>query len=203
MIAIARSLTSRNERIDAETENLIVANGLRASDGHHGHSSPRGDGGDNLIVAETLSAGGHPNSNMPGRHHEDDVNLIVADPISAHEGKNNFRLHNVVEDVQAFDWQQAGDERYRPVRAGDYTGALSETRVDAINYSAGVRRLTPLECERLQGWADDWTRYTADGREINDANRYRMIGNGVVAPVAEWLGHRLVAVNEFLDEEAA
>jgi DNA (cytosine-5)-methyltransferase 1 len=61
---------------------------------------------------------------------------------------------------------------------------------------AGVRRLTPLECERLMGWPDDHTRWTADGREIADSHRYRMCGNGVVAPVAEWLAHRLVEVDK-------
>ena len=63
---------------------------------------------------------------------------------------------------------------------------------------AGVRRLTPLECERLMGWPDDWTRWTADGKEIADSHRYRMAGNGVVASVAEWIGHRLVAVDKGL-----
>lgn len=42
------------------------------------------------------------------------------------------------------------------------------------------------------------TRWTADGREIADSHRYRMCGNGVVAPVAEWIGHRLVAVDRLL-----
>jgi DNA (cytosine-5)-methyltransferase 1 len=63
---------------------------------------------------------------------------------------------------------------------------------------AGVRRLTPRECERLQGFPDDWTRWTADGREIADSHRYRMMGNAVTVPVAEWLGHRLVAVDRML-----
>ena len=45
------------------------------------------------------------------------------------------------------------------------------------------------------GWPDDHTRWTADGREIADSYRYRMIGNGVVATVAEWIGHRLMAVD--------
>ena len=56
---------------------------------------------------------------------------------------------------------------------------------------SGVRRLTPRECERLMGWPDDHTRYAADGREIADSRRYAMCGNGVVAPVAEWIGARL------------
>ena len=57
----------------------------------------------------------------------------------------------------------------------------------------GVRRLTPRECERLMGWPDDHTRWTAEGTAIADTHRYRMCGNGVVAPVAEWLGRRLMA----------
>lgn len=57
-----------------------------------------------------------------------------------------------------------------------------------------VRRLMPVECERLQGWPDDWTRYRADGREIPDGPRYRMIGNGVSATVAYWLAMRARAV---------
>ena len=67
---------------------------------------------------------------------------------------------------------------------------------DTFITTDGVRRLTPRECERLQGWPDDHTRWTAGGRQIADSHRYRMVGNGVVAPVAEWIGHRLVAVDE-------
>ena len=59
---------------------------------------------------------------------------------------------------------------------------------------AGVRRLTPLECERLMGWPDDWTRWDSQGNEIADSHRYRMCGNGVVATVAEWIGRRIVAI---------
>ena len=56
-----------------------------------------------------------------------------------------------------------------------------------------VRQLTPLECERLQGWPDGWTAYTDSGQRINDGHRYNMIGNGVAAPVAEWIAGRLPA----------
>lgn len=51
---------------------------------------------------------------------------------------------------------------------------------------ARVRRLTPRECERLQGFPDDWTSGFAD------ATRYRMIGNAVAVPCAEWIGRRMV-----------
>lgn len=44
-----------------------------------------------------------------------------------------------------------------------------------------VRRLTPLECERLQGFPDDWT----EGQ--SDTNRYKQTGNAVAVPVVEWI----------------
>lgn len=86
-------------------------------------------------------------------------------------------------------------------------------RFSAVNSPAGVRRLTPLECERLQGFPDGWTEYGATyddpvrmrgPREVwrltrmKDSYRYRMMGNAVCVPVAEWLGHRIVAVDRTL-----
>jgi DNA (cytosine-5)-methyltransferase 1 len=55
-----------------------------------------------------------------------------------------------------------------------------------------VRRLTPLECERLMGWPDDHTRYKADGTEQADTNRYKQCGNGVASPVAQWIAKHLL-----------
>jgi DNA (cytosine-5)-methyltransferase 1 len=49
-----------------------------------------------------------------------------------------------------------------------------------------VRRLTPKECERLQGFPDDWTATQAD------SSRYKMMGNAVTVPVVEWIIKRMV-----------
>jgi len=49
-----------------------------------------------------------------------------------------------------------------------------------------VRRLTPKECERLQGFPDDWTASQAD------SSRYKMMGNAVTVPVVEWIIKRMV-----------
>jgi DNA (cytosine-5)-methyltransferase 1 len=59
-----------------------------------------------------------------------------------------------------------------------------------------VRRLTPLECERLMGWPDDHTRFKADGTEQADTHRYKQCGNGVASPVAEWIGKQLMKLDE-------
>ncbi len=52
--------------------------------------------------------------------------------------------------------------------------------------SFGVRRLTPIECARLQGFPDDWL-----AGESN-STQYRQLGNAVCVPVAEWIGKRIV-----------
>lgn len=68
----------------------------------------------------------------------------------------------------------------------------SETLVVANNGgSPSIRRLTPLECERLQGWPDFHTLVGASGKTISDTQRYRMTGNGVAAPVAQWVAQRI------------
>lgn len=59
-----------------------------------------------------------------------------------------------------------------------------------VGTAVGVRRLTPVECERLQGWPDDWT--APPGLSAPDSRRYAAIGDGVTANVSHWLGIRLL-----------
>lgn len=54
-----------------------------------------------------------------------------------------------------------------------------------------IRRLTPLECERLMSWPDEHTRWRADGTEQADTQRYRQCGNGVVSAVAQWIATQI------------
>ena len=57
-----------------------------------------------------------------------------------------------------------------------------------------VRRLTPVECERLMGWPDNHTLPRADDKDNADTTRYKMCGNGVASPVAHWIGQHLMAI---------
>ncbi len=59
--------------------------------------------------------------------------------------------------------------------------------------AAGVRVLTGIERERLQGLPDDWTRWGAEGEEMSRTARRRMTGDGAAVPVIEWIGRRLGA----------
>ena len=63
-----------------------------------------------------------------------------------------------------------------------------------VSSPASVRRLTPTECERLQGFPDGWTDIPWAGKaHTPDSRRYAACGDAVTVNVAEWLGGRLMA----------
>lgn len=76
----------------------------------------------------------------------------------------------------------------------DQTGAQSVAAEQGEESTMQVRRLTPVECERLMGWADNHTLPRADGKQNADTTRYKMCGNGVASPVAQWIGQHLMAI---------
>lgn len=62
-----------------------------------------------------------------------------------------------------------------------------------------VRRLTPMECERLQGFQDDWTKVPYRGKpaeECPDGPRYKAIGNSFAVPVVRWIGERIAMADK-------
>jgi DNA (cytosine-5)-methyltransferase 1 len=60
--------------------------------------------------------------------------------------------------------------------------------VSGVATATNVRRLTPIECERLQGFPDDWT------AGQSDSTRYKQMGNAVAVPVVEWIVQNIVDV---------
>ena len=83
----------------------------------------------------------------------------------------------------------------------DYANSLSALQPSTQSHHAqmfiaeqtmAVRRLTPLECERLMGWPDDHTKYRADGTTQSDTARFKQIGNGVASPVAKWVAEQII-----------
>ena len=63
-----------------------------------------------------------------------------------------------------------------------------------INAGAAVRRLTPRECERLQGFPDDYTLIPHRGKPAADGPRYKAMGNSMAVPVMRWIGERIQMV---------
>jgi DNA (cytosine-5)-methyltransferase 1 len=65
---------------------------------------------------------------------------------------------------------------------------MGDTRAVTLVVDTVVRRLTPTECERLQGFPDGWTEGQAD------SHRYKQMGNAVAVPVVEWIMQGIVEV---------
>ena len=83
----------------------------------------------------------------------------------------------------------AGPQGKGYTEEGEPMFTLTKTDVHAVA-SSTVRRLTPMECERLQGFPDGFT----DGQ--TDGHRYKQMGNAVAVPVVEWIVKRLVGIEE-------
>jgi DNA (cytosine-5)-methyltransferase 1 len=59
--------------------------------------------------------------------------------------------------------------------------------------TSAVRRLTPRECERLQGFPDDYTLVTVRNKPAADGPRYKALGNSMAVPCMRWIGQRIAA----------
>lgn len=176
-----------------------VAASVTASAGHHGRSSPRGDGSDNLIsvfggndtcgergVAAALTSHGS------GRYDFESENFVCGalGAVCGGPDDNSAQAGHVVlaftertrAEGRTFEAQE--DLAYALTNPG--SGGRTHSRQIAGQF--GVRRLTPLECERLQGFPDDWTAGQPD------STRYRQLGNAVAVPCARWIGQRIMEV---------
>ena len=82
----------------------------------------------------------------------------------------------------------------------DYAPTLAAHEGKSASYVSGyglIRRLTPTECERLQGFPDQWTDVPYRGREhAPDSPRYKALGNSMAVPVMAWIGRRIQQTEE-------
>ena len=79
----------------------------------------------------------------------------------------------------------------------------SETAGPTVMQAMAVRRLTPVECERLQGFPDNWSRISWKGKpeeDCPDGPRYKACGNSMAVPVMRWIGERIKEVDAKLSK---
>lgn len=112
----------------------------------------------------------HPHRSDGVRIQEDTVNTLTA--FMGTGGLNTPMVATVFSHTQGLDAQPSDEVSPTLRREG---GGM------ATQYDSQVRRLTPTECERLQGFPDGWT------AGQSDTNRYKQMGNAVAVPVVEWL----------------
>lgn len=105
-------------------------------------------------------------------------------------GSNPANMHGVAVQVQ---WASGGGQVENDTAQALRSNA--EASYQFLRGNFGVRRLTPRECERCQGWPDDHTRWGRNAKgevyEISDSQRYKMIGNGVSSPIPYWMAQNM------------
>lgn len=160
---------------------------------HKGSSGPAGDEHHNLVVEEPLLVDGR---------RVDDVR-VYTEPVQTLQermgtGGNNVPV--VAQEAIAIQNTVIGrNDNAGPAGPGHGTEGGPMFTLDTIGPHAVaitqqplvVRRLTPIECERLMGWPDNHTAEGSNG-PISDTQRYKMCGNGVASPVAAWLGRHIL-----------
>jgi DNA (cytosine-5)-methyltransferase 1 len=110
------------------------------------------------------------------------------------QGESMFTItktnHHAVAQPIPFDTTQiTSPANYSSPKAGDPCHPLAAgAHIPAIAQPMAVRRLTPVECERLQGFPDD---YTNIKENCPDGPRYKALGNSMAVPVMRWIGERI------------
>ena len=87
-----------------------------------------------------------------------------------------------------------------PLLSQDKSLPLATSNDQTLFYEMKVRRLTPLECERLMGFPDGWTDVPYKGKPASDSARYKALGNSMAVPVMRWIGERIAAVQAEMDK---
>jgi len=118
----------------------------------------------------------HPHYHDGARVQDETMNTLTS---RMGTGGNNV---SGVATIKAYDeFNDSIGDTHHTLRSGtkQSTGVIMESN---------VRRLTPVECERLQGFPDDWT------AGQSDSHRYKQMGNAVAVPVVEWIVQGIVDV---------
>lgn len=183
-VATARNAcNSASGRMDFESETFIVAGTLQAN-GKAAGSATQQDAESGLLVV----------------HGSQDPDLLIdqAHPLGRNHGQENAVLSFSCKDHGA-DVGEIAPTLRAMGHGGSHANAGGQV---AVQSATGVRRLTPRECERLQGFPDDYTLIPWRGKpaeECPDGPRYKAIGNSKAITVVRWIGRRLL---EQLDRSA-
>jgi len=166
-----------------------------------GHPAPRREAG--KAVAAALTSGAANGSPAHGaRSGSAKESNLIARCISTGEGnRQDYESTTLVAHslrAEDFDASEDGTGRGTPLVpvANSLAANSGRMQVEAtyVPMPMAVRRLTPVECERLQGFPDDYTLIDYRGKPAADGPRYKALGNSMAVPVMAWIGRRLAAV---------
>jgi site-specific DNA-cytosine methylase len=151
------------------------------------------------------------------KQHHHAVAHPIAFNIAPGKGKLKDDIHvtnaDISKTLDAFGsnpaMHQGGATIVQPIATHDVAGTMLSRNTsggfsNSIDHAAGgymaiqkmeVRRLTPTECERLQGFPDGYTDIKHNGKPTPDGPRYKALGNSMAVPVMAWIGKRIQEVD--------
>jgi DNA (cytosine-5)-methyltransferase 1 len=146
-------------------------------------------------------------STLKQRDYKDATDIIcfhpTQTPISSTEISHSLGANSNATSAVAFEpgsiARHAG-----PAGESDVVSTLRKEMGDnqpAVRIGMQVRRLTPVECERLQGFPDGYTDIKLKGKPTPDGPRYKALGNSMAVPVMNWIGKRIAAVNAIKNQK--
>jgi DNA (cytosine-5)-methyltransferase 1 len=176
-IDIAAALNSKStQRQDFETETLITG-ALACSGGHAYPGTTAQDAGEGFLLPVAFSS----------KDHGADAGYIS--PTLRAMGHSGSHANAGGQVAIAF-----GSQMSTPHWQHDISDTLQAKNPKAMSQGSAVRRLTPMECERLQGFPDDYTAIGHRKKAAADGPRYKALGNSMAVPVMRWIGERIAMV---------
>ena len=128
----------------------------------------------------------------------DQDTVIACQPVSGHSDGSHQGVDVVVFKPKYMTRDNPKMEGAPRVDGTTFTCLTNNTGYNAqcVATAMAVRRLTPRECERLQGFPDDYTLVEYRKKPAADGPRYRALGNSMAVPVMRWIGERIAMVDQ-------
>ncbi|EAP8141621.1 phage N-6-adenine-methyltransferase [Salmonella enterica subsp. enterica serovar Cerro] len=189
-IDVATACTAHGIRLDFDTETFAV-HGTQDPDTNRelAHTLGRNNGQENACIAFSYKDNGADATS--------DLSPTIRAGNHDKSHANSGQPPAIAYAFKAGQGAKAGGIGYAEEQSPTLTSASSGTNLaPAVMHGVAVRRLTPVECERLQGFPDNHTMISWRGKDADecpDGPRYKAIGNSMAVPVMRWIGERIAA----------
>ena len=154
-------------------------------------------------IAGTIRAEGENRPSRPSNvvaFTQNQVGDVLTGDVMHNLGTNSNATGRNAANVCAFA-QNTRDELSEMSVVGALAAEPGMKQTSYVRNQMQVRRLTPTECERLQGFPDGHTAIPHKGKPAADGPRYKAIGNSMAVPVMAWIGRRIQMVDEIIKVE--
>ncbi|CZY67393.1 BsuMI modification methylase subunit ydiP [Enterobacter hormaechei] len=188
---VSRTLLAKENDSTAEDLETYVVHGTQDPDTNRelAHTLGRNNGQENACIAFSYKDNGADATS--------DLSPTIRAGNHDKSHANSGQPPAIAYAFKAGQGAKAGGIGYAEEQSPTLTSASSGTNLaPAVMHGVAVRRLTPIECERLQGFPDNHTLIGWRGKDADecpDGPRYKAIGNSMAVPVMRWIGERIAA----------